>query len=114
MITVYHNPRCTKSRDCVLYLQENHFNYETIKYLDTPLSYKEIEGLVQNSNLKPIDFIRTKEPIWIELFKNKPLSDSQIIQAMADYPILIERPIVVIDKKVIIVRPLENLISVLK
>lgn len=104
MIQIYHNPRCGKSRNCLAFVTEREQNIEIIKYLDTPPTKADIVKLLQKLNLKPIQLVRTKEIIWIENYKNKTLTDDAIIQAMAEHPILIERPIVIKGDKAIIGR----------
>lgn len=104
MIQIYHNPRCGKSRNCLAFVTEREQNIEIIKYLDTPPTKADIVKLLQKLNLKPIQLVRTKESIWIENYKNKTLTDDAIIQAMAEHPILIERPIVIKGDKAIIGR----------
>ena len=113
MITIYHNPRCGKSRDCLAFIQNSNNEFEIIKYLETPLSYNELEVILQKLQLKPIELIRTKETIWLEKFKNVRLSDKQIIQAMVDFPILIERPIAVNGNKAVIARPFEKIQTII-
>jgi len=113
MITIYHNPKCGKSRDCLVFIQNSQNEYQIIKYLETPLNYSELEIILKKLQLKPIALIRDKEKVWIENFKRKNLSDKQIIQAMVDFPILIERPIVVKDDKAVIARPLENIQTII-
>ena len=111
MIKIYHNPRCGKSRDCLAFIQNSKQEYEVIKYLETPLSFNELEDIIRKLNIKPIELIRKNETIWIEKYKNKDLSDIEIIQSMVDSPILIERPIVINGSMAVIVRPLEKLTS---
>lgn len=113
MITVYHNPRCGKSRDCLAFLENSKHEFEVIKYLETPLSYSELEKIIQKLHCKPIELVRIKEAIWVEKFKGKQLSDSETIQAIADFPILMERPIAVYGNKAIIARPLEKINEIL-
>lgn len=109
MITIYHNPRCGKSRDCLAFLETSNKKFEIIKYLETPLSLNELKEIIRKLNINPIELIRKNETIWKENFKGKELNDSDIIQAMVDYPILMERPIVVYNDKAIIARPLEKI-----
>jgi arsenate reductase len=109
MITVYHNPRCGKSRECVTFLENSKHVYEVVKYLENPLNFNELSKLISKLNINPIELIRTKESVWIENYKNKNLSDTEIIQIMADNPILMERPIAVNGEKAIIARPLEKI-----
>jgi arsenate reductase (glutaredoxin) len=109
MITIYHNPRCGKSRDCLAFLETSDKKFEIIKYLETPLNFSELKEIIQKLNINPIELIRKNETIWKENFKGKELTDSEIIQSMVDYPILMERPIVVYNDKAIIPRPLEKI-----
>ncbi len=113
MITIYHNPRCGKSRDCLAFIQNSNLEYEVIKYLETPFTVKELTKIIAKLKIKPIELVRTKEAIWTEKYKNLPLTDSQIIQAMADNPILIERPIAVKNNKAVIARPFEKIKEIL-
>lgn len=109
MITIYHNPRCGKSRDCLAFLETSDKKFEIIKYLETPLSFNELKEIIRKLSINPIELIRKNETIWKENFKGKELTDSEIIQTMVDYPILMERPIVVYNDKAIIARPLEKI-----
>ncbi|RAR70144.1 arsenate reductase (glutaredoxin) [Flavobacterium aciduliphilum] len=109
MITVYHNPRCGKSRACVAFLEQQKEPFELVKYLEHPLNFKQIQQLLQALDCTPIALIRTKESVWTEHFKGKELSDTELIQALVDYPILMERPVVVKGKRAVIARPLEHI-----
>lgn len=104
MIKIYHNPRCGKSRNCLAFIEQTKQEYQIIPYLTETPTFNELKELLRKLNLKPIELIRIKEKIWIENYKGKELSDDQIIQAMIEHPILIERPIVVKDGKAIIGR----------
>lgn len=110
MIQIYHNQRCGKSRNCLLLLKESNAEIEIINYLNTPPTAAELATLLQKLNLTPIELVRQKESIWIENFKGKTLTENEIIQAMVENPILIERPIVVNGDKAIIGRDLEKVI----
>lgn len=113
MITIYHNPRCGKSRECLAFIENSKHQFEVVKYLENPLNFKELELLIQKLAIKPIELIRVKESIWMENFKGKNLSDAEIIQAMVTYPILMERPIAVYQNKAVIARPLERIKEIL-
>jgi len=113
MIQIYHNPRCGKSRSCLAFLDESNQDYEIIPYLTETPSFDDLKALLQKLDLEPIELVRTKEKIWIENYKGKTLSDDEIIQSMADNPILIERPIVIKDGKAIIGRDLDRVASFL-
>ena len=104
MIQIYHNPRCGKSRNCLAFIEKSNQDFEIIPYLTETPSFDQLKTLLGQLNLEPIQLIRIKEKIWIENFKGKTLSDDEIINAMVENPILIERPIVVKDGKAIIGR----------
>lgn len=114
MIKILHNPRCGKSREGVSLLEESGKPFEIIKYLDNPLTEKELISLIQKLNIAPIDLVRQKEKIWMEQFKGKSLSDTEIIKAISENPILMERPIVITENKAVIGRPLQKIIEFLK
>lgn len=113
MIQIYHNPRCGKSRNCLAFIEQSNQDFEIIPYLTETPTFEELKTLLGQLNLEPIQLIRTKEKIWIENFKGKTLTDEEIITAMAENPILIERPIVVKDGKAIIGRDPELVASFL-
>lgn len=113
MIQIYHNQRCGKSRNCLLLLEESNNEFEIINYLVTPPTAAELTLLLQKLNLTPIELVRQKEKIWIENFKGKTLTSYEIIQAMVENPILIERPIVVKGDEAIIGRDPDKVIPFL-
>lgn len=113
MITIYHNPRCSKSRGCNVMLEElgkevNIINYT--KELFTESTLKEVIDLLK---IKPIELVRKNEKEWKDNYKNKEMSDVDVIKAMVKYPKLIQRPIVVNGKKAAIGRPLEAVQAIL-
>ena len=113
MIQVFHNARCGKSRACLAFLDDSQQEYEVINYLvDTP-TVEELKSLLKKLNMKPIAIVRQKEAIWISNYKDKTLTDAQIIDAMVNHPILIERPIVVNGDKAVIARPFEKATEIL-
>ncbi|RUT69251.1 arsenate reductase (glutaredoxin) [Flavobacterium cupreum] len=113
MIEIYHNPRCGKSRNCLAFLDQSNQDYKIIPYLTETPSSADLKSLLGKLNLKPLQLVRVKEKIWIENYKEKTMTDDEIIQAMADHPILIERPIVIKDGKAIIGRDLDVVASFL-
>lgn len=104
-----HNPRCGKSRQCFAFLENNHKKFDVIKYLENPLTFDEVKELIKKLNIPIIKLIRQKESIWIDNYKNKKMTDEEIIQAITDHPILIERPIVIIGNRAYIARDEESL-----
>ena len=113
MIKIYHNPRCTKSRQGIAALEEANVDFEVIKYLDTPLDESDLKKLLITLNISPIKLVRKTEKIWKENYKGKELSDETIIKAMIENPKLIQRPIVVKGDKAVIGRPTELIVDFL-
>lgn len=111
MIQIYHNPRCGKSRNCLALLDDSGQEYEIVKYLEQPPTYAELVSLLKKLNKKPLELVRQKEKIWVENFRDKALTDDEIINAMSENPILIERPIVIKGDKAIIGRELDKVAS---
>ncbi|WP_284652078.1 arsenate reductase (glutaredoxin) [Flavobacterium terrisoli] len=109
MLQILHNPRCGKSRDCLAFLDDSKAQFEIRNYIQDPLSKEELKDLIQKLGIKPIALVRQKETVWIELFKEKKMSNVQIINALVKYPILIERPIVIKGNQAVIGRDLEKL-----
>ncbi|WP_298315694.1 arsenate reductase (glutaredoxin) [uncultured Aquimarina sp.] len=113
MTTIYHNPRCSKSRQCLAILEEKNEDLNIIKYLDTPLSEEKLSKIIDLLGIKPIDLVRKNEAIWKQEFKDKSLTENDLIRTMCEYPKLIERPIVIKNNKAIIGRPPEKVIDIL-
>lgn len=113
MIKIYHNSRCRKSREALKIIEESGKKFEIIEYLKETLSYQDVLNIIKLLNINPIDLVRKNEAIWKQNFKNKKLSDKEIINALKDFPILIERPIVINKNKGMIGRPPENIVSIL-
>ena len=91
---IYHNPKCSKSRQAKQALDQNNISYDTHLYLDDPLSEKDLESLLKKLKLSIKDIIRTKEAIWKENFKDKEFTDSQLVEIVTKNPRLLERPII--------------------
>lgn len=112
--TIYHNPRCSTSRKTLALLQEAGQKPKVIEYLkDTP-NAEQLSDLISKTGLPVREIIRTKETIYKELGLDNPkLSDTDLIAAMAQHPILINRPIVVTDKGALLCRPAESVLNIL-
>ena len=106
---IYHNPRCRKSREAVQYLTEKGVLFEIIEYLKEEISETKMKLLLNKLNITGIELIRKNEKIWKEKFKNKELTESQIINLLCTEPKLMERPIVESKDKAVIGRPKENI-----
>jgi arsenate reductase len=113
MITIYHNPRCSKSREGLQALEKQDKNFTIVKYLDAPLTHKELQEILAKLGIAPIGLVRKKEAVWVENYKGKPLTDEEIIDAMVQHPNLIERPIVINGDKAVVARPSEKINEIL-
>ncbi|MGC1631758.1 MAG: arsenate reductase (glutaredoxin) [Gelidibacter sp.] len=113
MISIYHNPRCSKSREGLAILEDEKANFQVIKYMDKLLSVEELKVIILLLKIKPIELVRINESIWKENFKNLGLSEDDIISVMAKHPQLIERPIVINGDKAVIGRPPQKILDVL-
>ncbi len=114
-ITIYHNPRCSKSRKTLELLRENGIEPEIVPYLTEAPDEKEMEGILNLLDMEPRDLMRKKEAEYKEAGLNNPdLSRAELITAMCKYPRLIERPIVIKGKKAVLGRPPENVMALIK
>lgn len=113
MIKIYHNNRCRKSRSGLEVLEKSGKDFEVVKYLENIPSANELKHIIKLLNIKPIELVRKNEAVWKEHFKNKELTDSEIVSAMVKYPKLIERPIIINGNKAVIGRPTERIASIL-
>ena len=110
---IYHNPRCSKSRQTLALLQENGVEPEVVLYLDNVPTTDGLKGLLTKLGISPMQLVRKGESIWKEKFKGKELTDDEIIVAMIANPKLIERPIVVKDQTAVLGRPPENALELI-
>jgi arsenate reductase len=109
MTTIYHNPRCSKSRDTLALLEAQGIQPTIIHYLDNPLDKATLLSLLKKLDLSPRDIIRKSEDAYKTLkLDNLSLTDEALIQALINHPKLLERPIVVAGNKAVIGRPPEN------
>jgi len=108
MLTLYHNPRCSKSRQTLKIIEESGSEVETINYLNDPLSEEELKDLVVKLGL-PVEYlVRKGEKIYKEKYKGREIAEEEWFKILAENPILMERPIVVKDDIAILGRPPEN------
>ena len=108
MITIYHNPRCRKSRETLALIQDSGEDFEIVEYLKSPLSKEALKALLAKLQMQPGELLRKGEAIWKEKYKGKTLGEDQILLAMAEHPKLMERPVVVKGEAAILGRPPEN------
>lgn len=112
-ITIYHNPRCSKSRQGLQFLNERNIEPQIRLYLTNPLTKSELSSLIDLLGIEPLDLVRKNEAILKTEYKGKNLSDDDIIEAMVENPKLIERPIIVNKNKAVIGRPAEKILDIL-
>jgi arsenate reductase len=106
--TIYHNPKCTKSRATLALLQEHGVEPTVIEYLKAPPTATELKAIVAKLGIKPEALVRKGEDLFKANYAGKTLTDAQWIDAMVKHPILIERPIVVSGARAVLGRPPEN------
>jgi len=104
-ITIWHNPRCSKSREAMKILEECGAENEIVKYLESQPNTQEITALLKKLNISPRELMRTKEDIYKELKLQDEQSEEALIEAMAQNPKLIERPVLIKGDSAIIGRP---------
>lgn len=114
MIKIYHNPRCTKSRQGLEALEKSGEQFEVIKYLENIPTKDELRKVLGYLNISAENLVRKNEAIWKENYRGKNLSEEEILDAMIQYPRLIERPIVLRDNSAVIGRPTEKIFDLLK
>ena len=111
---IYHNPRCSKSRQTLDLLYETGVKTEVVEYLNTPPDKAELEKILQGLKMEPRDLMRKGQDEYKTLnLADENLSREELIKAMIENPILIERPIVITDKGIAIGRPIENVKKIL-
>lgn len=111
--TIWHNPRCSKSRQTLALLNERGIESVVIEYLNTPPSTAEIKTALNQLGIKPGEMMRRGEKLFKELELAKITDDARLISAMHDHPVLIERPIVFCNGKAVIGRPPEKVLEIL-
>ena len=112
---IYHNPRCSKSRNTLAILEENNLEITEIKYLDEPPTKATLKKLCEMMQVKPLQITRTSEALFKELGLNKQdiRTDDEWLTILVDNPKLIERPIVQIGNQAVMGRPPENVLSII-
>lgn len=108
MLTIYHNPRCSKSRASLQVLEESGLDFEVKKYLDDGLTLHEIESILKRLKLETIDIFRTKEKEFAQNGLSKTSNQDALLNALVQTPKLLERPIILNEDSGVIGRPVEN------
>jgi len=108
---IYHNPRCSKSRETLQLIKDAGVEVEIVEYLNAIPTAEDLKMILMKLNLKPTDILRKGEAVYKEKFKNSNFNDDEWIKVMLEYPKLIERPIVVKGNKAILGRPPQNVLE---
>ena len=111
--TIYHNPRCSKSRATLALLEENGVAPDVVLYLESPLTVSDIEALLKKLGMSAIDVVRRGESEFKEAGLDKQSSEADIVAAMAAHAKLLERPIVVRGDRAVMGRPPENVLALI-
>lgn len=113
-ITIYHNPRCSKSREALALLEARGVKPRVVKYLETPLTAPQLDALTRKLGVEPSALMRTGEELYDELgLKGRALSRGEALAILAEHPRLIERPIVESGDRAVVGRPPERALEVL-
>ncbi len=113
-VTIWHNPRCSKSRQTLELITDRGVEPKIVEYLKTPPSAAEVTDVLAKLGLEPRDLMRKKETAYKELGLDDPsLTRTQLIQAMVEHPVLIDRPVVIRGKRAVLGRPPENALELL-
>ena len=113
-LTIYHNPKCSKSRETLALLKDRGIAPRIVEYLKTPPTAAELEAIVAKLGIRPEALVRKGEDVFKTKYAGKTLTDAEWITAMVRDPILIERPIVVRGARAAIGRPAENVLRLLQ
>ena len=111
LMKIYHNPRCTKSREGLKFLEEKGFDVEIIDYMKEGITAREIKDFLDKSGLKVTDIIRTNEVIYKEQFKGKVLTDAEWISVLVENPKLLQRPLVIKGSHAVLARPAKEIMK---
>ena len=113
MITIWHNNRCSKSRNAVCLLEEKNISTKVFEYLKTPPTAQQIKDVLTKLGVEPEALVRKGEEIYKAEYKGKALTYDQWVEAFVKHPVLIERPIIIKGDKAVIGRPIENIDTLL-
>ena len=114
MYTIYHNPRCRKSREALQYLEKNGKQVTVVNYFNEPFSKSTLKKVLDKIEIKPSQVVRENEADWKKVDNRNTLNENQILDILIEYPKILERPIVISKDSGVLARPLEKLISFLR
>ena len=111
---LYHNPRCSKSREAVEYLNSQKIDYDILNYIKDGLKKENLLEIINKSDLKPIDLVRKQEKIWKQSNIDIGSPDNLVLDAIIRFPIILHRPVLVSKKKAIIARPVTEILKIIR
>jgi arsenate reductase len=114
MITIFHNPKCRKSRTGLQYLQDKGIPFTVVEYLKTPFTREKFKELLMKLNMRPEEIVRTQEDEFKEKLKGKTFTDEEWITILLENPKLIQRPIVASNHKAVLGQPVEEIDRVME
>jgi arsenate reductase len=114
MITIYHNPKCRKSRAGLQYLQEKGLEISVVEYLRNPFTREQFKDLLMKLNMRPVEIVRTQEDEYKEKLKGRTFTNEEWITILLENPKLIQRPIVVKNHKAVLAQPADEIERLLK
>ncbi len=113
-LVIYHNPRCSKSRETLQILEDNNCQARVVEYLEEPPSPQELKNILGMLGISARDLLRTTEPVYKDAeLDDDSLSEDEIIEAICEYPALLQRPIVVSGDRAVIGRPPDKVLEIL-
>lgn len=113
-VTIYHNPRCSKSREALQILKDNHISPQIIDYLDTAPDENELRNIIKLLGISPRNLLRTGEAAYRETgLDDESLSDDDVIRTICAHPVLLERPIIISGDKAVIGRPPTKILDII-
>jgi arsenate reductase (glutaredoxin) len=113
MITIYHNPRCSKSREALEIVNKQKEDVKVIEYLRNPPDKKELQKILKSLGMKASQLVRKSEELYKEKYRDKDISEKEWLNILAENPVLIERPIVLKGDKAVIGRPPQTVLEIL-
>jgi len=109
MMTIYHNPKCRKSREGLEYLKRTEQEFTVVEYLKSPFTREQFREILMKLNRAPFDLVRTQEDLYKERFRGKKFTDEEWITILLENPRLIHRPIIVKGYKAVVGQPPEEI-----
>jgi len=114
MYTIYHNPRCRKSREALQYLEKHGKQVTVVNYFNEPFSKSTLKEVLDKIKVQPSQVVRKNETDWKTVANRNTLNENQILDILIEYPKILERPIVTLKDSGVLARPLEKLITFLR